>query len=595
MINIKKKLLEIIVPVVLTGSITTVVVLHFFIDYYFSNMSFLAKEHFEFEAIIYQLEVFIIFIIFITVALFLFFSIIKFKKFANDDIGIYLLALESASNHIIITDVDGSIVYANKGAQDTTGYSFEEMKGNTPRLWGALMPVSFYKNLWQTIKYDREVFSAEIKNRRKNQEEYYTIAHISPIVNTKGDLTGFVASEEDITSQKQAEINLKNSVTATRNILEDLRVEKEKLSEAKAKDEALLENIGEGVIAINKEGKVILMNNTAEDLLGFNSIEVIGKFFNDAIILQDEEGNNIPEKLRPITSALGTKTTTTTTTTSYFYVRKNGTKFPVAITTTPVILNSEIIGAIDVFRDITKEKAIDRAKSEFASVASHQLRTPLTGIRWTIERILKKSDIPPKELEQLSDIQKLAFNLTEMVDSLLNIARIESSVISVTVEAFDLVGFLNGYLNDFQFLLKGKNLVLSFKNSLKEFEVITDKNTLRNIFQSLLINAIEYTPDNGNIIVSLEKKENTFLVAISDTGVGIPQDEQKSIFGKFFRASNAMSIKAGGTGVGLYIAKEATKLLGGKIWFESELNKGTTFYVEIPLISVAKEGTRSLA
>lgn len=595
MTKINKKNLEVIILVTLVGSMFIIVVMHFLIDYFLNSLINSVPEHtIIVETIFYSIEGFIVSITVIVVAIFLWILSSQIKS-NNQNLEKYLLAIENSSNHFIITDVNGVIIYANKGAQDTTGYSNDEIIGNTPRLWGALMPADFYRNLWKTIKYDRSSFFGEIKNRRKNQDEYYALAHISPIIDTGGSLVGFVGTEEDITLRKQSEEGLKNAVVATRNILEDLQVEEEKLSEAKAKDEALLENIGEGVIAINKEGKVILMNNTAEDLLGFNSIEVIGKFFSDAIILQDEEGNNIPEKLRPITSALGTKTTTTTTTTSYFYVRKNGTKFPVAITTTPVILNSEIIGAIDVFRDITKEKAIDRAKSEFASVASHQLRTPLTGIRWTIERILKKSDIPPKELEQLSDIQKLAFNLTEMVDSLLNIARIESSVISVTVEAFDLVEFLNGYLNDFQFLLKGKNLVLSFKNNLKELEVITDKNTLRNIFQSLLINAIEYTPDNGNITIFLEKKEDTFLVTISDTGVGIPQDEQKSIFGKFFRASNAMSIKAGGTGVGLYIAKEATKLLGGKIWFESELNKGTTFYVEIPLTSVAKEGTRSLA
>lgn len=118
----------------------------------------------------------------------------------------YLVALENASNHIVITDINGIIIYANKGAQNMTGYSRDELIGNTPRLWGGLMPEDFYKNLWKTIKYDKQVFTGEIKNRRKNQEEYWAFARISPIVDTKDTLTGFVASEEDITAIKEIDI-----------------------------------------------------------------------------------------------------------------------------------------------------------------------------------------------------------------------------------------------------------------------------------------------------------------------------------------------------------------------------------------------------
>lgn len=594
MISTKKKNLEIIILVALVSVLVVITAMHFFIDYSFNNIIGTLPEHTKnIEIVLYDIEIFIVFFTVIVVTIFLLIVARRIKK-TTQDLEKYLIAIESSTNHIIITDINGVILYANKGAQDITGYSFEEMKGNTPRLWGALMPVDFYKDLWQTIKYERRPFLGEIKNRRKNQDEYYALAHISPIVNKDGELTGFVASEEDISSRKEVEENLKNSVTAARNILEDLQVEKEKLSEAKAKDEALLESIGEGVIATDQEGKVILMNNTAEELLGFTNVEVLDKFLKNSISFQDEEGNDIHDKLIPKNSktiSLGS----TTTTTNYYFVQKNGERFPVSIIVSPVVLDSKIIGSIVVFHDITREKAIDRAKSEFASVASHQLRTPLTGIRWTIERILKQSKISDKEKDQLNDIQKLAYSLTEMVDSLLNIARIESSVISITPEKLDIVDFLNNSLKEAQLFLKEKNLVFSFKNNLKDLVALTDKNTLRNIFQSIIINAIEYTPDNGSITISLEKKEETFLISVSDTGIGIPKEDQKNIFGKFFRASNAMSIKAGGTGVGLYVAKEATKLLGGKIWFESEIDKGTTFYIEIPLVSSPIIGTRSLA
>lgn len=118
----------------------------------------------------------------------------------------YLIALENASNHIVITDINGIIIYANKGAQNMTGYTRDELIGNTPRLWGGLMPEGFYKNLWKTIRSDKKIFTAEIKNRRKDQEEYWAFTRISPIVDTDGTLTGFVASEEDITAIKEIDI-----------------------------------------------------------------------------------------------------------------------------------------------------------------------------------------------------------------------------------------------------------------------------------------------------------------------------------------------------------------------------------------------------
>ncbi len=153
----------------------------------------------------------------------------------------YLIAVENASNHIVITDVNGIILYANKGAQNMTGYTYEELIGATPRLWGGLMPEVFYKNLWKTIKYDKRVFTAEIKNRRKNQEEYWAFARISPVVDADGTLTGFVASEEDITAIKEIDIaktefisiashQLKTPVAGLKWIMEALKIDSQNLT-----------------------------------------------------------------------------------------------------------------------------------------------------------------------------------------------------------------------------------------------------------------------------------------------------------------------------------------------------------------------------
>lgn len=440
MINIKKKLFKMIIPVTIGGVLFVVIAMHFFVSYVFNKTIITIPEHAQVIAsAIYIIDMFIFFLTIIATGVFIWIILFKSSKLIVRNIGIYLSAIESASNHIIITDINGAIIYANKGAQNMTGYTLEEMIGNTPRLWGALMPASHYRNLWQTIKYDQQVFFAEVKNRRKNQDEYYVIMHISPIFDEDNALSGFIATEEDI----------------------------------------------------------------------------------------------------------------------------------------------------------TKSKELDKNKTEFVNLVSHQLRTPLAGIRWTVERFLGKKDIPEKELEPLTDIYKSTIRLSELVDAMLNMSRIEAGTTSINPEQLDIVDFLNKYFKECSFLFKGKNIVFDFKSPSGGLEAIIDRASFQNIIQSVLYNAIEYTPEKGKIEFILEKKENVFLLIIKDSGIGIPPEEQNKIFNKFFRATNAKLFKAGGTGVGLFIASEAVKLVGGKIWFESEEGKGTTFYVELPIESKAKTGEKT--
>ena len=139
-----------------------------------------------------------------------------------------------------------------------------------------------------------------------------------------------------------------------------------------------------------------------------------------------------------------------------------------------------------------------------------------------------------------------------------------------------------------------KNLLITFEKHPEKLIALTDNSALRNIMQSIISNATEYTPQGGKIEVSLEKKDRIFIFTVKDTGIGIPLPEQKTIFDKFTRGSNAQLVKTEGTGLGLYIAKQAVELLGGKIWFESKEKKGTTFFVELPLKVEVKVGDKKL-
>lgn len=370
---------------------------------------------------------------------------------------------------------------------------------------------------------------------------------------------------------------------ANLNLLDDLEQEREKISVAKAKDEAILASIGDGLVATDRDGKITLVNGAFEKILGWNESEVRGKLLTEIIQVTDESGREVPISERLITKALKREIAVVTTTTSIKFRRRGGTFFPVALTTSPIKIGEDLIGAVEVFRDITKEKEFEQAKNEFISIASHQLRTPLTGIQWVVERFTKKEQLTPKGKEYLEDIHMSAKRLTEMVDLLLDLSRVEAGRVEIKPEPLEIIGFIKNFLGETAPLQDKKELKVVFEDHPAELAVMTDKSALHNIVQSLISNAIEYTKTGGRIDIAVQKKKDTFVIKVTDTGIGIPKAEQARIFEKFARATNAKLYKTDGTGIGLYITERATSRLGGKIWFESVEGKGSTFYVELSL------------
>jgi len=176
-----------------------------------------------------------------------------------------------------------------------------------------------------------------------------------------------------------------------------------------------------------------------------------------------------------------------------------------------------------------------------------------------------------------------AKRLTELVDLMLSLSRIESGKIGITPEPLEVITFVSRYLEEIAPLRDKKELNLIFEDHPAELSVMIDKSALHTIVQNVISNAIEYTPNNGRVEITIQKKKDVFVVKVEDTGIGIPQLQQSYIFEKFARADNAKLYKTDGTGIGLYIANRFANLLGGKVWFQSEENKGSTFYIELPI------------
>ncbi len=241
---------------------------------------------------------------------------------------------------------------------------------------------------------------------------------------------------------------------------------------------------------------------------------------------------------------------------------------------------------LDLTRANEKLHELDQAKSNFISIIAHQLRTPLSGIKWTLNMVVSES-LGPLNNEQKSFLMKCYESnerLILLINDMLGADRIDSEKIKyhfVPTQIFDLV---DNVLFELTSIIKNKDLKVAFTNKDRKLpQVSIDPEKMRAVIQNLLENAVKYTPLNGTIEIGFEEKEGFIQVSINDSGVGIPEKDKKNIFNRFFRASNAVKVQTDGSGLGLFIAKGIIEKHGGKIWFESKVGEGTTFYVTIPI------------
>lgn len=389
-------------------------------------------------------------------------------------------------------------------------------------------------------------------------------------------------------------LELERAKIAMTKMTKDVLEERDRLEKEKAKATAILQSVGEGLFATGLDGNVILINSVAEELLELKKEDVLGKLVHKAFVLYDEEGVAVPEEKRPIYIALKTAGEVSKT---YSYIRKGGKKISLSITATPIKQRDQVIGAISVMRDITKEKEVDRMKTEFISLASHQLRTPLSAIKWFTEMLLAgdAGALSPEQTDFAKNISDSTERMIDLVNSLLNISRIESGRIIISPEPTDLKKLVESIAAELRvkFEQRRQVFILSAHESLPQINI--DPRLISQVYLNLLTNAIKYSPEGGEITVIISRKDEEIISQVSDNGYGIPKDQQGKVFKKFFRAENAVKMETDGTGLGLYLIKAIVESSKGKIWFQSEEGKGTTFWFSLPVAGVTpKKGEVTL-
>lgn len=356
-----------------------------------------------------------------------------------------------------------------------------------------------------------------------------------------------------------------------------------------------IDDVSDHIVIADTEGKIIFANRSMVEVTGYKREEMIGKKAGGKDLwggqmskeFYDDMWKTIKVDKRPFGGQLKNKT-------------REGKEFEVYLVVTPILdERGNIEFFVGVERNITKEKAIDRAKSEFVSLASHQLRTPLSTVSWYAEMLLSGDvgDIQGSQREYLEEIYKGNRRMVELVNALLNVSRLEVGSFSVDPEPTHIIPIAESVLAEIKPIVDKKALVVLTEFG-KDLPVLNaDPKLLRIVFQNLLSNAAKYTPEGGRIglHVLLDDEKQHILLKVSDTGWGIPKEQREKIFSKLFRADNVKSMDTEGTGLGLYIVKSIVEQAGGTIWFESEMNKGTTFTVTLPLTGMKhQEGTTKL-
>ncbi len=507
--------------------------------------------------------------------------------------------LEALSELILVseTDLDGTITYVNDKFIEVSQYSREELIGKNHRiLKSGEHSDSFFQNLWQTISHGK-VFRGEIKNRAKDGSFYWVDVNIAPIFDKKGRIIRYTAIRFLITDRKikeeemrqfadelrRANITTEDRKRALLNILEDARALEQSLRDERERLTTVLSSIGEGLFVVDDHFCITLINPIALNFFGRTARDVIGKNVHDVVKVWNKD-TEIADALRPVERVMMEKNTVIITLDDdMYYVAHGGKKVPISLTATA--LGTEgVLGVVVVFRDITIEKQLDETKSGFISVASHQLRTPLTSIRWYAEMLLN-GDMGELTIDQKDFAQQIydgAVRLYSTIDMLLSITRIEAGNVLEQASEIDFNAFIQKIVTDMKPLFEQKELKVVTNFSLSARFVYIDTFMLREVFSNLIANSIRYTNNTGEIIISVVDANDELKVSISDNGIGIPANQRTRVFSKFFRADNAMRKAPDGTGLGLALVKGFIEKWGGRIWFDSEEGKGTTFYFTIP-------------
>jgi PAS domain S-box-containing protein len=353
---------------------------------------------------------------------------------------------------------------------------------------------------------------------------------------------------------------------------------------------ALINSLADAAVAVNSKGAITLYNGATLDLLNTNQ-SLMGKLLAESLPLID--GSDVTTNIMTIAA----KTRGNQKRDDLIFLTKEGTRVNLDISIAPIYTNQGgkqyDNGYVMIMRDITKDKTLEQQRDEFISVASHELRTPLAIAEANISTAMLPSfgKIDPKAKGLLEQAHQNIVFLGDLIKDLTTLSRIEQGNLSVDMKLIEPAELLDQLARDYRSEIETKGLELDVVASHKLVPVLTSEYRVHEILQNFITNAIKYT-QKGTITLSAEPAAddpNSVLFSVKDSGIGIASTDKKHLFTKFFRSEDYRTRQTGGTGLGLYITKSLAERLNAKIWYDSKLNKGSTFYLQVPPFSKRHE------
>jgi PAS domain S-box-containing protein len=365
------------------------------------------------------------------------------------------------------------------------------------------------------------------------------------------------------------------------NIADEKGAHLSEIDREKAEADALFLSIGDGALVTDIDGNVSRINKAGLKILRMQEGDIIGKWYPDVVIAEDEKGKAVDYMDRPITEMFMTGRSVSS---KIYFRRLDGTRVPVSLTVSPVMLNEKPIGAIEIFRDITQEVRLDRAKDEFISLASHQLRTPATGVKQYLTMILEGyvGDVPEAQRRFIETANESNDRQLRIIDDILKVAAADAGNLVLSKEKIDIVQLAKTVIAEQASKFNRKNQVVGFHASSAKVLAEVDKGAFRMVLENLIDNAHKYTYAGKRIDIYIRKYKSRVVIAIKDQGTGISKGDMNKLFQKFSRLQNPLSVSSGGTGLGLYWVKQILALHNGEIKVTSVSGKGTSFIISIP-------------
>jgi len=351
-----------------------------------------------------------------------------------------------------------------------------------------------------------------------------------------------------------------------------LKKYKRVLNEKKS-TEAVIRSIAEGLVVVDSDGKVIMMNPAAEKLLGSSKTDKIGK-----PVLEGMKDEQLVSLVKGPVDKENKEIE--------LISQENETKKILRASSAVIESeNGQTVGMVSVLSDITKQKELDALKSKFVASVSHELRTPLVAIEKSVSLLLSKTTGPISETQEqfLSIASRNLKRLTNLINDLLDISKFEAGRMRLKFEASSIGEVIGEVIEGMENWAGTKSIRINKKIQAGLPEVNMDSQRIIQVLTNLIGNAIKFTPKDGEITVAANLEEDNIKVSVADTGAGISKDELAKVFDKFYQTAERASTDISGTGLGLSIAKEIVGLHGGKIWAESEKNQGAKFIFTLPL------------